>query len=118
MSNPKVIGIVISCSYLKINKVITIKHVKTFSIFMLGNKIKNCKTQFTYEVETTKRPDEIFQFYNNSGKREKLENIVDQEEFKNNNQLISEANKNYDIHIRQPSFLRPRKVSVSVKIYS
>lgn len=55
-----------------------------------------------YELEQSNRRNIIFQYHDNSRQREeKTENSVDQEKFKNTDQM-NPSIKKYDMHIRKP----------------
>lgn len=71
-----------------------------------------------YEHELIDRHNKVFQYHNNLRQREENEKRVDQEEFKNIDQINYTSIKKYDMHIRQPNPVHhQRKVNISVKIY-
>jgi len=55
-----------------------------------------------YELEQNDRRNKVFQYHNNSRQREeKTENSIDQEKFKNIEQIDPSIRK-YEMHIRKP----------------
>ncbi|VVC44640.1 Hypothetical protein CINCED_3A020272 [Cinara cedri] len=70
-------------------------------------------TQSKYDIESTDRRNEVLQYQHNSRRWEENKNNVDQEEFKNIDQLNTPIKK-YDKLVRQPPVHRQRKLLPTV----
>ncbi|XP_050428184.1 uncharacterized protein LOC126838099 isoform X2 [Adelges cooleyi] len=77
----------------------------------INNKTKELKTQSNINnIEAIGRHKEHYQFHNESRHWEKNENDLDHNEFVNGDHYNYMAARKYDVHYRQPSVHRQRKI--------